>query len=36
MIDNGELGDVHAVETTGIDQADPNGMALLPPICINF
>lgn len=25
LIDNGTLGEIHAVETTGIDQADPNG-----------
>ncbi|KAH8693253.1 NAD-binding Rossmann fold oxidoreductase family protein [Talaromyces proteolyticus] len=24
LIDNGDLGEIHAVETTGIDQADPN------------
>lgn len=26
LVDNGDLGEIHAVETTGIDQADPNGM----------
>lgn len=29
LIDNGDLGQIHAVETTGIDQADPNGMEIL-------
>ena len=28
LVDNGDLGEIHAVETTGIDQADPNGMFL--------
>lgn len=26
LVDRGDLGEIHAVETTGIDQADPNGM----------
>lgn len=35
LVDNGDLGVIHAVETTGIDQADPNGTALdFPSRCL--
>ena len=30
LIDNGELGEIHAVETTCIDQQDPNGKFAIP------
>lgn len=35
LVDNGDLGEIHAVETTGIDQADPNGMAQIASVVIS-
>lgn len=37
MVENGTLGDIHAVETTCLDQQDPTGMSSTPVLpCLSL